>query len=199
MQQISIHALREEGDSLTMPLSRSRSHFYPRPPRGGRRAMRGCGADPGIFLSTPSARRATDFYWPEFAHLGISIHALREEGDRSRPWCGSGRSYFYPRPPRGGRPAVSMPRCRFHHFYPRPPRGGRLSIFLASGAFSGISIHALREEGDVQLFVAGAGLKGISIHALREEGDRLVLLVDEDGRLFLSTPSARRATKRPSA
>ena len=34
----------------------------------------------------------------------------------------------------------------------------------------GISIHALREEGD--LFVhGGASLVGISIHALREEGD----------------------------
>ena len=33
------------------------------------------------FLSTPSARRATDFYYPVFANLGISIHALREEGD----------------------------------------------------------------------------------------------------------------------
>ena len=33
--------------------------FYPRPPRGGR----------------------LDFYYPVFANLGISIHALREEGD----------------------------------------------------------------------------------------------------------------------
>ena len=35
-----------------------------------------------------------------------------------------------------------------------------------------ISIHALREEGD--LFVLSAGQRpGISIHALREEGDAL--------------------------
>ena len=33
------------------------------------------------FLSTPSARRATDYYWPVLANIGISIHALREEGD----------------------------------------------------------------------------------------------------------------------
>ena len=42
------------------------------------------------FLSTPSARRATDFYYPVFANLGISIHALREEGDQNstkRPAC----------------------------------------------------------------------------------------------------------------
>ena len=39
-----------------------------------------------IFLSTPSARRATDFYYPVFANLGISIHALREEGDATTGW-----------------------------------------------------------------------------------------------------------------
>ena len=40
-----------------------------------------------------------------------------------------------------------------------------------AGDFRGhISIHALREEGDVQL-AAGPRLRGISIHALREEGD----------------------------
>ena len=33
------------------------------------------------FLSTPSAGRATDYYFPQFANLGISIHALRGEGD----------------------------------------------------------------------------------------------------------------------
>ena len=35
-----------------------------------------------------------------------------------------------------------------------------------------ISIHALREEGDVVYFF-GHSDKGISIHALREEGDHL--------------------------
>ena len=57
---ISIHALREEGDSS---------------------ALSRCAA-PAEFLSTPSARRATQ---PAFALSGvegISIHALREEGDR---------------------------------------------------------------------------------------------------------------------
>ena len=57
-----------------------------------------------------------------------------------------------------------------------------------------ISIHALREEGDI-VHGIGESLSFISIHALREEGDFGV------GRLyfaavgiFLSTPSARRAT-----
>ena len=34
---ISIHALREEGDSNRILLTGSLSDFYPRPPRGGRR------------------------------------------------------------------------------------------------------------------------------------------------------------------
>ena len=34
-----------------------------------------------------------------------------------------------------------------------------------------ISIHALREEGDLKIKYGGAALDAISIHALREEGD----------------------------
>ena len=35
----------------------------------------------------------------------------------------------------------------------------------------------------------------ISIHALREEGDRQPVLLRRRGAIFLSTPSARRATQ----
>ena len=57
------------------------SYFYPRPPRGGRLQSspvrrRGC-----LFLSTPSARRATASQQYALALHIISIHALREEGD----------------------------------------------------------------------------------------------------------------------
>ena len=34
--QISIHALREEGDGMTRIVSWYLFNFYPRPPRGGR-------------------------------------------------------------------------------------------------------------------------------------------------------------------
>ena len=80
--------------------------------------------------------------------LQISIHALREEGDTS----GNGR------PKRTG------------YFYPRPPRGGRPITFYFSADRFKISIHALREEGDLR---SGQpfGHVVISIHALREEGD----------------------------
>jgi len=36
------------------------------------------------------------------------------------------------------------------YFYPRPPRGGRRVHRRVYGGLEGISIHALREEGDVR-------------------------------------------------
>ena len=58
---------------------------------------------------------------------------------------------------------------------------------------SKISIHALREEGDVGS-VGNVQFSCISIHALREEGDALTSAGATTQFLFLSTPSARRAT-----
>ena len=102
-----------------------------------------------VFLSTPSARRATGLI-RRGVQLGvISIHALREEGDAASGLRQSALWYFYPRPPRGGRLAMSVgfipariflstPSARratgrslksystSSDFYPRPPRGGRL-------------------------------------------------------------------------
>ena len=147
--EISIHALREEGDAAYLLRLAESRYFYPRPPRGGRRSRQAVRATvPAIsihalreegdsmssfglplialFLSTPSARRATD-----------------TAAASSRPL-----SDFYPRPPRGGRPRklasmlwqrvfLSTPSARratrrmplsgrpYRYFYPRPPRGGR--------------------------------------------------------------------------
>ena len=56
---ISIRALREEGDDGGRGNATASTNFYPRPPRGGRR--RSCK--------------------PAFREPAISIHALREEGD----------------------------------------------------------------------------------------------------------------------
>ena len=56
-----------------------------------------------------------------------------------------------------------------------------------------ISIHALREEGDRRR-PRQRPVGGISIHALREEGDRAKIQPVVLDLLFLSTPSARRAT-----
>ena len=57
--RISIHALREEGD-VTDCYTRIKD---------------------GQFLSTPSARRVTNYRHLILAAQNISIHALREEGD----------------------------------------------------------------------------------------------------------------------
>ena len=57
--KISIHALREEGDPLSLRIL----------------------AEPPQFLSTPSARRATSGALSGGMAALISIHALREEGD----------------------------------------------------------------------------------------------------------------------
>ena len=56
------------------------------------------------------------------------------------------------------------------YFYPRPPCGGRRECFPVSALFRGISIHALRVEGD-RCTVQPAFALDISIHALRVEGD----------------------------
>ena len=58
-----------------------------------------------------------------------------------------------------------------------------------------ISIHALCEEGDLIEAGRAAGHFKISIHALCEEGDRSYPPMRPLPRKFLSTPSARRATR----
>ena len=146
---ISIHALREEGDLPARARTLLEQNFYPRPPRGGRRVAKAMSEQWGYFyprpprggrlvavllhgsastfLSTPSARRATQFV----PLIAVSVKD------------------FYPRPPRGGRRRL---RFRLHrgsqHFYPRPPRGGRLRFLTFRKNSVTISIHALREEGD---------------------------------------------------
>ena len=151
LHEISIHALREEGDGAEMlvvasvrlflstpsarratdrltNLPRGEQNFYPCPPRGGRPLCRVAILSLVRFLSTPSARRATS------AHQ-LNIYPTKD---------------FYPRPPRGGRHAGRMALCRQVH---------------------------------------------ISIHALREEGDNTAAFSMTTMSRFLSTPSARRATR----
>ena len=60
-EHISIHALREEGDFSLSPPSVPHFDFYPRPPRGGRPIVQQQGGWGKLFLSTPSARRATRY------------------------------------------------------------------------------------------------------------------------------------------
>ena len=129
------------------------SDFYPRPPRGGRPFFNGFGI-PGylisihalreegdtldggmvavrlIFLSTPSARRATDTH-SGLGQRGTYFYPRPPRGGRRKKgdklcWI----SYFYPRPPRGGRRVLPATAARAAYFYPRPPRGGRPQLLL---------------------------------------------------------------------
>ena len=219
---ISIHALREEGDSSGWMVTLKRKNFYPRPPRGGRLASlmrpsssmmdfyprpprggrpvgRRCGCahshisihalreegdrqdtlrcmDAIVFLSTPSARRATSNSMNREDGTSISIHALREEGDRHHPAAHR-------------RWRISIHALR--------EEGDAELLHIAHKV--SISIHALREEGDVALVLHGSQILEISIHALREEGDLEGHFEPLLHNLFLSTPSARRATATSSS
>ena len=100
---ISIHALREEGDERRLKTQILFTDFYPRPPRGGRRKNLDQWDGLLQFLSTPSARRATIHRGRRHDEKPISIHALREEGDAFKNSLSASFDDFYPRPPRGGR------------------------------------------------------------------------------------------------
>ena len=123
-------------------------HFYPRPPRGGRRNGFAASVWCTVFLSTPSARRATLADAVYVPVVNISIHALREEGDRCR-WrlrCAASISIHALREEGDSSPCFK--RSGLSYFYPRPPRGGRRQAGANVAVKHNISIHALREEGD---------------------------------------------------
>ena len=146
-------------------------YFYPRPPRGGRLGTVAVTTGDDLFLSTPSARRATRFCADDIPLYKISIHALREEGDlMSRPMerC---HSYFYPRPPRGGRRGKKMVGVASNKFLSTPSARRATGKPRPWRRHKKFSIHALREEGDLWPHPPSRRCR-ISIHALREEGDR---------------------------
>ena len=192
--RISIHALREEGDFFWTTRPISSQYFYPRPPRGGRLRILNNFNNVELFLSTPSARRATLCRSPSTALLLISIHALREEGDFRAASSTTLKSNFYPRPPRGGRPSTPPPWSSVAHFYPRPPRGGRLFFFSISvlhvdfyprpprgGRRAGQRQRAKKDE-----FLSTPSARRATVGNSQSGGH---------AQLFLSTPSARRATR----
>ena len=173
MGPISIHALREEGDPPCAAGRGSLWNFYPRPPRGGR----------------PATTSLTS------THKGISIHALREEGDAFQKLLLVFDCLFLSTPSaRRATPTAARPIRHPPYFYPRPPRGGRPAAGLTITASTKISIHALREEGDgfwaAQRLSTTVFLSTPS--ARRATPGRLTFAISDS---FLSTPSARRATE----
>ena len=169
---ISIHALREEGDKHTKRTAGSVWHFYPRPPRGGRLGQHTEGGGRFLFLSTPSARRAT-----------LPAAAIRSVIDD-----------FYPRPPRGGRRSLGVSTLYYAEISIHALReeGDRTAHGISNAAYRFLSTPSARRATGADEGIRQA--QAISIHALREEGD-----VTDSARSpmilsFLSTPSARRAT-----
>ena len=142
---ISTCALREEGNRLYNVL---------------------CGLL-GQFLSTPSARRATGHDRQEQAADGISIHALREEGDTRSRWSSGIRPISIHALREEGDAAAQEA-----VFLSTPSARRATGTAITEDYVKQISIRALREEGDNILSTSINQRKRISIHALREEGDR---------------------------
>ena len=192
-KEISIHALREEGDSRRHPAPSAASYFYPRPPRGGRRENPKNCLIFSEFLSTPSARRATRVSGCYFWCGHISIHALREEGDAATLCSCKNPVHFYPRPPRGGRPMVGKFSTSMVEFLSTPSARRATSTSHSFALRTSISIHALREEGDA------AGTDHLppqnNFYPRPPRGGRPGGMPSPRAvKEFLSTPSARRAT-----
>ena len=192
--------------------------FYPRPPRGGRpsRPSTTPASSRNFYPRPPRGGRRRAVLRQRYS-LCISIHALREEGDRGtsinaatntlflstpsarRATCSgatlsTGPSNFYPRPPRGGRHEEILPRDYPGGFLSTPSARRATVQHGQNLADVVISIHALREEGDDYRLIRLAKFdEFLSTPSARRATYRLVRLAKFDE--FLSTPSARRATR----
>ena len=168
---ISIHVLRVEDDESARSVGRSRSHFNPRPPCGGRPVGEGClthliyfnprppcGGRPKLagwigsgrgFQSTSSVWRTTRH--PACIHCFdiISIHVLRVEDDVVISALPPGWNLFQSTSS-VWRTTASNNSNFYHqpHFNPRPPCGGRLIWVTRPLQTLQISIHVLRVEDD---------------------------------------------------
>ena len=145
---ISIHALRVEGDTMLGSACRLKMHFYPRPPGGGRLLL-------FIFLafllciSIHALRVEGDSPSPpSFVTVPISIHALRVEGDWSRAFPRIMQQHFYPRPPGGGRHKCQVYYNQKKGFLSTPSGWRATEEYRVMQERGFISIHALRVEGD---------------------------------------------------
>ena len=151
------------------------NNFYPRPPRGGRlvihvansrrygisiHALReegdgqsaGCPHRTDGFLSTPSARRATE-YDPRYVDVIVFLSTpSARRATALRLHLRTHRADFYPRPPRGGRRGDLGAMCFYLKFLSTPSARRATAAGQDSAAGQQISIHALREEGDLWPF-----------------------------------------------
>ena len=105
ISNISIHALRGEGDRRSARVGRQCSHFNPRPPWGGR---------------------------PRKSHMlcyNLNFNPRPPWGGRRKRIDNIGQMQnFNPRPPWGGRRRLEFVNLESENFNPRPPWGGRRKI-----------------------------------------------------------------------
>ena len=167
---ISIHALREEGDLVKEAHHDNRSNFYPRPPRGGRPPPSLADSQPDEFLSTPSARRAT------FCVSSLPVcwsFLSTPSARRATEWAdkmGIAKQFLSTPSARRATKRRACRACKTTNFYPRPPRGGRPTFSSCLTACSGfLSTPSARRA--TKMSNTGLTIEQISIHALREEGD----------------------------
>ncbi len=147
--------------------------FYPRPPGGGRRPTV-CSTVKVVYFypRPPGGGRHYICYVFYVSECSISIHALRVEGDLARCMRPSRQPKFLSTPSGWRATFISstiMPVAKFLS----TPSGWRATIGpQGPQGDPGISIHALRVEGDIDTEKCYQILY-ISIHALRVEGDYL--------------------------
>ena len=102
----------------------------------------------------------------------ISIHALREEGDVECAFDAVNVKQFLSTPSARRATFVDLIQHLFQELFLSTPSARRAtSSGPLKDAIPLISIHALREEGDLLLRDLSPNQLCISIHALREEGD----------------------------
>ena len=170
--EISIHALLAESDF-----------------EAGRAGMQAA-----LFLSTLSLRRATSTSAKRWMPTEfLSTLSLRRATGRFAKR--GGKAVFLStlslrRATNTGQPVRGLP----SYFYPRSPCGERRLSMSAAPLARRISIHALLAESDIQP-QAAVLVAAISIHALLAESDLDVVSTTDQGIVFLSTLSLRRATR----
>ena len=154
---ISIHVPRE-GDDLEVELFAGGAvNFYPRPPRGGRLVVPHAGRQ-NCIISIHVPREGDD----QQPHVGgdqgdISIHVPREGDDTARGRRHSAaRQFLSTSPARGTTRRHAAARACGRYFYPRPPRGGRPGAVYDQYVQGTISIHVPREGDDVRKFIMDA-------------------------------------------
>ena len=192
--EISIRALRGEGDYKAFTITFKELYFNPRPPWGGRQTWKKSEEILKLFQSAPSVGRATFPSSSGKSSASISIRALRGEGDavdividdgtevfQSTPSVGRAtppeklrflRTTIFQSTPSVGRATIhTQPSCSSAPFQSTPSVGRATIIPRPFLKLLCISIHALRGEGDSGQDADGYEKNTISIHALRGEGD----------------------------